>query len=148
MQRHQQYLRPCQFGNCRGECGRQLDRARELAYRLLNIRHLSRPDQGASLEKCEVSVRSKVRVFGRSFMQSDIQLLGDAPRDLVLYREHIIDGSVDLHRPQFIVGRRIDQLCVNPQCLACALHTAFDEIARAKLAPYITCVRRGLAERE
>ena len=148
MRRHQQYFRPGQFGNAAANEGASSIARENWRIDSSTSATLRDPIQGASLEKCEIGVRSKVRVFGRSFVQSDIQLLGHTLRDLVLYREHIIDGSVDLQRPQFIVGRRIDQLGVNPQCLACALHTAFDEIARAKLAPCITCVRRGLAERE
>ena len=65
--------------------------------------------------------------------ERDAERLGDLPRNLVLYLEHVLHLPVVSFRPERKVGRRVDQLRVDPQSAPCAPQASRERVGRLEL---------------
>ena len=63
-----------------------------------------------------------------------LNALGNANRNLVLYRKHIADITIIAARPNLRLRVGVDKLNGDSDGVACAAHTALQEIASTKLS--------------
>ena len=69
------------------------------------------------------------------FSTAELRLdaLGNANRNLILYRKHVADITIIAARPNLRLRAGVDKLNGDSDCAACAAHTALQEIACTKL---------------
>src|SRR4051794_3050749 len=77
-----------------------------------------------------------------SFMYVGNEDCDDIPADLVLYRKHIFNRPVVSLRPAVRARRRVNELGRDPDPVAGAANTAFQNVMYPKLAPDLTDIDR------
>ena len=98
----------------------------------------------AAIDIKRVKIGSRRSLDGPFFRLRDfsVKLVGDRPRDFTLNREEIGYIPIVSLRPHVCVGRRLDELRVNPEPVADSLNATFQKMGNTELLADLTRVPR------
>jgi len=131
---------------CRREASIEFDRAIKVSFGLAVSVRGFQVMAILSAQQIVIGVQRTTGFATRTFkgrrLHSSWQHRDDILGDLILNGEKIFQAAVIALGPEVRVARRIDQLGIDPNPVACAPHTAFEHVAGAKFPCHIGDARR------